>query len=67
MIEEDLAVIASVREVILEVNFATQGNVATELVPLRQTHSHRLLEYLLGIKTDQQRRSMTTEKAYLDE
>ena len=67
MVEEDFAVVASVREVVLEVDLAAQGDVATELVPLRQTHGHRLLEHLFGNKRGQRQRGTTTDETYLDE
>lgn len=67
MIEEDFAVVASVREVVLEVDLAAQRDVATELMPFRQTQSHRLLEHLFRSLTDQRHGILTTSKACLDQ
>ena len=67
MVEEDFAIVASVREVILKVDSAAQRNVAAELVPLGQTYRHGLLEHLCKAKTCQRQCVLLMGKACLDE
>ena len=44
MIEQDLAEVATVRQMVPEVNLATEGDMATELMPSREARLDRLLQ-----------------------
>ena len=46
VIEEDLAEVPTVREMIAKVDLAAKGDVATELVPPREARLDRLLQSL---------------------
>ena len=46
MVKEDLPKVSTVRKVVSEVHFAPESDVATELVPPRDTNLDGLLESL---------------------
>lgn len=48
MIKEDFAVVSTVRQMVLEIDLASQGNVAAEFVPFRQSDFDRSSERLLA-------------------
>lgn len=49
MIEQDFAKISSMRQLILEDTFASQGDMPTELLPSGQARGERRFECLGGI------------------